>query len=118
MSGLVLFLAAGLTMLAGTSAAPATTGTSSKQCVQLEVPLPITATNYHYDLPRIDSNVDAVDWIWNLTTWSHQDVNMRITGAIPINATFTISAQLCVPPGGGKSEFLQIASHGIGFDKR
>lgn len=114
----MLFLSVGLTMLVGISAAPTPTGTSSKQCIQLEVPLPVIATNFHYGLPRIDSNVDAVDCIWNLTTWSHQDSNMHITGVVPVNATFTISAQLCIPPGGSKSDILQIASPGIGFDKR
>lgn len=90
----------------------------SKDCIQLEIPVPITATNYQYALPRIDSSIDAVDWIWYDTTWSHQDANGHVNGTIPVNITFTISAQLCVPPHGNKSEILQIATHGIGFDKR
>lgn len=85
----------------------------------MEVPLPINATNYFYDLPRVDSNIDVVDWIWDVTTWSHGDVSStRVTGVNPVNTTFTISAKLCVPPHGEKSDILQIATHGIGFDKR
>lgn len=96
----------------------AASGLSPEQCVQLEVPVPVTATNYHYALPRVDNNIDAVDWIWNLTTWSHQAPDGHVTGPVPVNTTFTISAQLCVPPQRSKSDILQIATHGIGFDKR
>lgn len=105
-------------MGAQSSAAPAPAAPLSKQCVQLEVPLLVTANNSEFDLPRVDSNIDAVDWVWDLTTWSHGGENGRVTGVIPVNETFTISAQLCVPPQGTKADILQIATHGIGFDKR
>jgi uncharacterized membrane protein (GlpM family) len=59
-----------------------------------------------------------VDWVWDLTTWSHRSENWRLTGVIPVNDTFTISAHLCVPPQGSKADILQIATHRIGFDKR
>lgn len=107
-----------LIMCAQSSAAPAPTAPLSKQCVQLEVPLLITANNSQFDLPRVDSNIDAVGWVWDLTTWSHRSENGRVNDVISVNDTFTISAQLCVPPQGNKSDILQIATHGIGFDKR
>ncbi|KKY37617.1 hypothetical protein UCDDA912_g02372 [Diaporthe ampelina] len=47
-----------------------------------------------FDLPRVDSNIDAVDWVWDLTTWSNWSENGRVTGVIPVNDTFTISVQL------------------------
>lgn len=100
-----------------TLAAPTTAG-FLKECVQLDIPLPINATNYHYAYPRVDSNIDAVDWVWNLTTWSHGASEDHMTGVIPINDTFIISAQLCIPAQGAKSNILQLATHGIGFDKR
>lgn len=106
-----------LMMFTRSSAAPAPAAPHSKQCVQLEVPLLITANNSRFDLPRVDNSVDAVDWVWDLTTWSHKGESGRVTGVIPVNDTFTISAQLCVPPQGAKSDVLQIATHGIGFDK-
>lgn len=101
-----------------TLAAPTPAGFFSKECIQLDIPLPINATNYRYAYPRVDNNIDAVDWVWNLTTWSHGASEDHITGVIPINDTFTISAQLCIPPQGAKSDILQLATHGIGFDKR
>lgn len=121
----IVLLAIAIGLRIGKSrAAPTTIGLNglealSQECIQMEVPLLINATNYVYDLPRIDNNVDAVDYIWDLTTWSHGDTStMRVTGVNPVNATFTISAQLCVPRYGEKSDILQIATHGIGFDKR
>lgn len=107
-----------LMMCTRSSAAPAPAAPLSKQCVQLEVPLLITANNSRFDLPRVDSNIDAVDWVWDLTTWSHMSETGRVTGVIPINDTFTISAQLCIPQQGAKADILQIATHGVGFDKR
>lgn len=99
-------------------AAPASGFSFSKECIQLDIPLRINAKNHRYAYPRVDSNIDAVDWVWNLTTWSHGTPADHITGVIPINDTFTISTQLCVPPQGAKSDILQLATHGIGFDKR
>lgn len=107
-----------LMMCARSSAAPAPAAPLSKSCVQLEVPLLITANNSRFDLPRVDSSIDAVDWVWDLTIWSHRSETGRVTGVIPVNDTFTISAQLCVPEQGTKADILQIATHGIGFDKR
>jgi hypothetical protein len=90
-----------------------------KHCVQLEVPVPVIATNYHYTMPRVDSNIDAIDWTVNVTTWSSLKASERVTGPVPVDRTFDISAQLCVPSHKGtKADILQIATHGLGFDKR
>lgn len=102
---------------ASASAAPHNPGSNS-QCVQLEVPVQISAENHEIDMPRVDNNVDAIDWVWDITTWSQPNVTTRVKSIIPINETFIISAQLCVPRGGAKSEILQLATHGVGFDKR
>jgi hypothetical protein len=97
----------------------ATTTSNFKHCVQLEVPVPVIATNYHYAMPRVDSNIDAIDWTVNVTTWSSPSASERVTGPVPVNRTFSISAQLCVPSRKGtKADVLQIATHGLGFDKR
>ncbi|KAF3767924.1 hypothetical protein M406DRAFT_40675 [Cryphonectria parasitica EP155] len=105
-------------LLSRVSAAQASVRSTAKECITLEVPIPVSATNYYIDLPRIDNNIDAVDCVWNLTTWSHGADTTRITGPHPVNGTFTINAQLCVPPQGKKLEILQLATHGIGFDMR
>ncbi len=98
---------------------PAEAEISTKQCVELEVPIPVLATNHHYTMPRVDSNIDAVDWTLNVTTWSTPSAAERVTALVPVDRTFKISAQLCVPrQRGAKADILQIGTHGLGFDKR
>jgi hypothetical protein len=92
---------------------------TAKRCVQLEVPVPVVATNYYYDMPSIDSNIDAVDWTLNVTTYSNFKFSERVIGPKPVNCTFKVHAQLCVPShNGAKADILQIATQGRGFDKR
>ncbi len=78
----------------------------------------MVATNYHYDQPRVDSNIDAMDWTVNVTTWSSSNFTARRTGRVDINKIFNIGAQLCVPSQKtGKAGILQIATPGLGFGK-
>ena len=42
----------------------------------------------------------------------------RIIKNITISKTYDIHAQLCVPPNGSKKSYLQLATHGGGFDSR
>jgi hypothetical protein len=88
-----------------------------RECMQLTVPVAVNTTNSIYDVPRVDSNIDAVDFIWDTTTWSHQSRN-RAVGEYQVHETFNIHAQLCVPSQGAKKDILQIATHGVAFDGR
>ncbi|KAH6887759.1 hypothetical protein B0T10DRAFT_574928 [Thelonectria olida] len=94
----------------------ATPTASVKHCVQLDVPVTVSANNTRFDTPRVDSTIDAVGWIWDTYTWSRQN---RTRGpVIPIHRTFTIAAELCVPSQGKKAHILQLATHGALYDKR
>jgi hypothetical protein len=96
-----------------------TTVLAGRNCVQLDIPVTVTANNSRADWPRLDANVDVTDWVWSLDTWSHANWSSIATGNIPIvQQTFSINTQLCVPVNGSKSDILQLATHGIGFDKR
>lgn len=121
MSGILSLASLGALALASTaSSAPAgsTTAPITKQCVQLQVPVPVVATNYHYDQPQINSNIDAMDWTVNVTTWSSSNFTTRITGRVDINKKYTIGAQFCVPSQKtSKAGILQIATPGLGFGK-
>ncbi|KAL4799712.1 Alpha/Beta hydrolase protein [Aspergillus venezuelensis] len=97
---------------------PSPSTPNTRPCKDLTLSLPITATNSLYDIPRVDNTIDAVDFVWNLDTWSSPKPADRIRGDIHINETFTISAMLCVPEDSEKRGILQIATHGFGFDKR
>lgn len=89
-----------------------------KQCIDLEVPVPVVADQWLYDQPRVDSNIDAMDWTVNVTTHGML-FSQRHTGKNRIDQVFKISAQLCIPSQkSSKASILQIATPGQGFDKR
>ncbi|KAF2813704.1 uncharacterized protein BDZ99DRAFT_506636 [Mytilinidion resinicola] len=82
-----------------------------RPCIGFKVPVEVQANNSIYDIPRVDSNVDAVDLVRNLVVWSGPNATSRITAPRPVHQTFSISARLCVPDGGAKASILQIATH-------
>lgn len=99
--------------------AKAMTVAASKKCVQFEVPVPVVATNNHYTIPRVDSNIDAAQWALNFSVWTAPTPAERDMGHLPIEDTFNISAQLCSPSTkANKSDILQIAVQGNGWDRR
>ncbi|KAK1241425.1 hypothetical protein MKX08_001399 [Trichoderma sp. CBMAI-0020] len=118
MSGLLPLVSLGALTLASTALSAPTDSTTARQCVQLQIPVPVVATNYHYDQPQVDSSIDAMDWTVNVTTWSSSNFTARITGRVDIKKTYTIGAQLCVPSKKtSKAGILQIATPGLGFGK-
>lgn len=102
---------------AGKAKAAPATHNDPRPCVQLEIPIKLSGfTTTQWLQPRVDSSIDAVDWVDVSSTWS--TTTNRTLGKIVVNDTFKINGQLCVPPKGVKSDILQVATHGIGFDKR
>ncbi|KAK0625970.1 hypothetical protein B0T14DRAFT_471472 [Immersiella caudata] len=91
---------------------------TGRQCVQLEVPVSVNTTATHWLQQKVDSNIDAVDYVYDMTTWTSPNTTSRILGEITVKETFKITGQLCVPAKGSRSDTLQIATHGVGFDKR
>ncbi|KAJ9609116.1 hypothetical protein H2200_006887 [Cladophialophora chaetospira] len=91
---------------------------ADRPCIELRIPVHVVANNSQYQMPRVDSTIDYVDWVWFTERWSALTSAELVTGAIPVNQTFTIHGQLCIPPGGSKADILQIATHGGGFDGR
>lgn len=95
-------------------ASPITLATRS--CVQLEIPLNVSLNTTKWLQPRVDNNVDAVDWADNMSTWSSP--KNRAIGNVQVSGTYKIAGQLCVPDQGAHSDILQVATHGVGFDSR
>lgn len=88
-------------------------------CAKWVLPVTAAANNLKFDVPRVDNNIDAINYAWDQDTWSHPNITLRTQSILPVSDTFGIGVQLCVPSGGqGKSDILQIATHGLGFDKR
>ncbi|KAI1140524.1 hypothetical protein F5Y05DRAFT_424381 [Hypoxylon sp. FL0543] len=100
-------------------AAKAMVVAASKQCVELNVSVPVVATNNYYAMPQVNSNIDAVQWALNFSSWDSLTPAARDQGPKAINHTFNINARLCVPSTKtDKSDILQIAVQGNAWDKR
>ena len=103
---------------APTASASARSATPARYCVHLQIPVHVVTTNTHYNQPRVDSNLDAIDWTVKTTTWNF-NWNVQANGTKHVDEIFGINAQLCVPSQKTKkSSILQIATAGQGFDKR
>jgi pimeloyl-ACP methyl ester carboxylesterase len=92
--------------------------TNARPCVQLEVPVAIDTTTIKWLQPRVDNNIDAVDWVDNITSRTSPNLTERMVGTIIVKKTFKIAGQLCIPLKGARSDILQIVTHGAGFDRR
>ena len=71
-----------------------------------------------YDSPHVDSTIEATEFAVVADTWSNLPAPTRVVRNIAIDDTFDINVQLYVPHQGIKKTSLQIATHGLGFDKR
>lgn len=89
-------------------------------CAAWTLPVHATADNVIYDVPRVDSNIDAADYAVYEDTWTTGNITERTQSILHVDDTFGTGVQLCVPTAenGAKKGILQIASHGLGFDKR
>lgn len=85
-------------------------------CTQFNVAVDASTTGYIFDLPKVDSDLDAVAWALNADTWSSPSPLERVLENITISGTYNIYTQLCIPRSGG--DVLQIATHGGHYDSR
>ena len=92
--------------------------TRHRPCTTFTVQVPITAQNHIYDLVPVNSNIDAIHYAQDLDSWDNPPIQERIVKNVTISRTYDIYVQLCVPPNGSKKSYLQLASHGGGFDSR
>lgn len=99
-------------------ASPLSVKATNRPCTTFKIPVPITAQQHVYDLVHVNSNIDAVDYELDMDTWDSPTIFERIVQNITISKSFDIHAMLCVPPAGSKKSYLQIATHGAGFDRR
>ncbi|KAK5952983.1 hypothetical protein OHC33_006104 [Knufia fluminis] len=93
---------------------------SYMSCAAWTLPVHATADNVIYDVPRVDSNIDAADYAVYEDTWTTGNITERTQSILHVDDTFGTGVQLCVPTAenGAKKGILEIASHGLGFDKR
>ena len=123
MSGILLIVLSVYALIRRTTASPypgssGTSGTHHGACVEFMLPVAVTAQNADYGILPVNDNIDAVQFAVDSDTWSAPPPIERIIRNITVDDTFQISAYLCVPEHGNKKNYLQIATHGLIFDKR
>jgi pimeloyl-ACP methyl ester carboxylesterase len=78
-----------------------------------------TSDSAVYDIPRVDSNIEAISFAIHGDTWDTPVGLQTLLKNTTTSATFNIHAQLCVPNvAGTKKDILQIATHGAHYDSR
>lgn len=89
-------------------------------CRQLDIPVTATAESAIYNIPRVDSDIDAIAWAIYTDTWSTVGGSDRIIKNTTTSGTFNIHAQLCIPKRDvdKKKGILQLATHGVHYDSR
>ncbi|KAK6067981.1 hypothetical protein SCUP515_09894 [Seiridium cupressi] len=104
------------TLMGAADASDFTRRVDSRPCLQLSIPVTIAADNYIFDGPVIANNSDVVEF--SLALDASDNTGNPVLGTAVVSGSFEISAQLCIPDAGAKASVLQIASHGITFEKR
>lgn len=87
-------------------------------CVQLDLPMPVTAPSAVYNLPHVNSNIEAAAWAIYDATWTTPHGLQSVVTNTTTSGIFNIHAQLCIPKTSGKENMLQIATHGVHYDSR
>ncbi|KAF2832163.1 hypothetical protein CC86DRAFT_424516 [Ophiobolus disseminans] len=87
-------------------------------CKQLNIPVFATAPSAIYNIPRVNSNIEATAWaIYDATRTTPHDLS-NILKNTTTSDIFNIHAQLCIPKASAKKDILQIATHGLHYDSR
>ena len=92
---------------------------NAKQCVNLTIPVDISARNGVFDIPPLQSNIDATAFAQRVTSNAGNYSQESLQGYATIGGNYEISAKFCRPDNeNGSSATIQFLTHGIGFDKR
>lgn len=111
----------GLVAVVAVSAAPASSTRENRRhgiCQQLDVPIRASAENSIFNLTRIDDDITARSWAVVEDTRTTLRGAERIIKNVTVSGVYNIHAQLCLPHTTGKSDVVQIATHGGHYDSR
>lgn len=95
-----------------------TLASAAKVCTNVTVPVHINARQAVFDVPTLESNLDAVKFSLNFTNIGMNFTEVATTGYQTVTGNYNISAKYCKPDGDTKANpTVQVLTHGIGFDK-
>jgi hypothetical protein len=91
---------------------------AAKVCTNVTVPVNINARQAIFDVPTLESNLDAVKFSLDFTNIGMNYTDVVTKGFHNFQGSYNISAKYCKPEGDDKvNPTVQVLIHGIGFDK-
>ncbi|PMD34672.1 hypothetical protein L207DRAFT_588186 [Hyaloscypha variabilis F] len=91
---------------------------SAKQCINATVPVTLSAQQAVFNLAVPQTNLEATDFILNMTQQGRNFTDVVLTGYNTTTGTYNISTQFCMPDNSNSTNpTVQVLTHGIGFDK-
>jgi hypothetical protein len=91
---------------------------SAKGCINATVPVSLSARQAVFNLAVPQTNLEATDFILNMTQQGRNFTDVVLTGYDTTVGTYNISTQFCMPSNdNGTNPTVQVLTHGIGFDK-
>ena len=92
---------------------------SAKRCINATVPVEISARQPVFNLAVPKTNLEATDFILNMTQQGRNFTDIVLTGYNTVSGTYNISTEFCMPSNATNmtNPTVQVLTHGIGFDK-
>lgn len=91
---------------------------AGKRCMNVTVPLELSARQAVFDLAIPQTNLEVTDFVRNNTQQGKNFTDTVLTGYNTTVGRYNISTQFCVPNVDySTSPTVQVLTHGIGFDK-
>lgn len=78
----------------------------------------VPAHNAVYDIRPVNNNIDVVNFVLDVDTWSSPPPPQRILRNFAVQETFNFAVSLFIPETGRKKNHLQILSPGFFFDRQ
>ncbi|KAI4093540.1 MAG: hypothetical protein LQ344_002766 [Seirophora lacunosa] len=90
----------------------------AKQCINITVPVSVSARNGVFNIPTLRGNADATTFAQNLTSIRGNFTEEALLDYATVSGAYNISAKFCKPDmENGANPTVQVLTHGLGFDK-
>ncbi|KAL8689961.1 MAG: hypothetical protein Q9224_004518 [Gallowayella concinna] len=91
---------------------------AAKQCLNITVPVSISARNGVFNIPTLQGNSDATTFAQNLTSIRGNFTQEALLDYATVTGEYNISVKFCKPDvENGTNPTVQVLTHGLGFDK-
>jgi hypothetical protein len=92
---------------------------SAKRCINATVPVNLSARQAIFNLAVPQTNLEATDFIQNMTQQGRNFTDVVLTGYNTTVGTYNIGTQFCMPSNDNNTNpTVQVLTHGIGSTRR